>query len=334
MKLFPGQRFFWRIGVSSLAMATADYVDMVVDAYEASGGTDRVQVNDWVKSAWKKAQDSPLAMPRTFIDDMADKKHAQMVANRLANARLSGSTSQLIAPSSFVDWTETPVAAPYWIHGMIPQGEQVVVYGKPEAGKTFLAIDWAMSVASGRRSWGRQVTQGRVWFCAGEGNARITSRMHAWMQHHRVTPDLQQMKLLNHVPDLMNDQVIEAMAQKIAEEEVDVVILDTLGRAMAVGGGDISEPRDAAQALRSLQNLSKYRLSTTPIAIHHPVKDGGMAGAYNLLAGVDVVLKAEADDGYGTLKFAKNKDGEKTKICEYEWRPVGPSAVLVPAHGD
>lgn len=317
-----------------LGYGYADYVDMVVDAYEASGGTDRVQVNDWVKSAWKKAQDSPLAMPRTFIDDMADKKHAQMVANRLANARLSGSTSQLIAPSSFVDWTETPVAAPYWIHGMIPQGEQVVVYGKPEAGKTFLAIDWAMSVASGRRSWGRQVTQGRVWFCAGEGNARITSRMHAWMQYHRVTPDLRQMKLLNHVPDLMNDQVIEAMAQKIAEEEVDLVILDTLGRAMAVGGGDISEPRDAAQALRSLQNLSKYRLSTTPIAIHHPVKDGGMAGAYNLLAGVDVVLKAEADDGYGTLKFAKNKDGEKTKICEYEWRPVGPSAVLVPAHGD
>lgn len=311
-----------------------DYMDLVVDAYEASGGTDKTQVTDWVKSSWKNVQESPLDMPRTFIDEMADKKHAQMVANRLANARLIGATSQMIGASSFVDWSVPPPPPPYWVHGVIPQGEQVVLYGRPEAGKTFLALDWAMSIATGRRTWGRQTTQGRVWFCAGEGQARITSRMHAWMQYTGITPDPKWLKLINHVPDLMNDQVIEAMAQKIAEDEVDLVIIDTVGRAMAVGGGDISETKDAAQALRSLQALSKYRPSTTPLAIHHPIKEGGMAGAYNFLGGLDVVLKAESDDGYGTLKFAKNKDGEKTKICEYQWRPVGPSAVLVPMYGD
>jgi predicted ATP-dependent serine protease len=174
-----------------------------------------------------------------------------------------------------------------------------------------------------------------VLYLSGEGNARITSRIHAWIGYHRVTVDPDRFHLTNHVPDLMSDESTEVLARLIRDAEYDVVFIDTLGRAMAIGGGDISTPVDAAAALKNLQALSKYRPDTTPIAVHHPIKDGSMAGAYNLLAGVDVALFAEVPQGSssGRLIFAKNKDGSRGDICEYQWRKHGSSAVLIPASG-
>jgi hypothetical protein len=308
-----------------------EYRSLVLEAYEESGGTDLGQADDWCRSAWTKARHSPMSMPRTHIDEMADQRHSRMLADRLARARLNGETSRFLTSSSFVDWTVPPPEPEYWVSGVIPQGEQVILYGRPEAGKTFTGIAWGMSVALGVPWFGRECSSGRVWFMAGEGNRRITSRMHAWFSHHGQTPDPDRFRLINHVPDLMNEQVVEQLAVRIAEDEVDLVFIDTLGRAMAVGGGDVSSPPDAAMALRSLQVFSKYRPTATPVAIHHPIKEGSMAGAYNLLAGVDVALQAEVDEaGVGELRFAKNKDGEKTTVCRYRWKSVGRSAVLTP----
>lgn len=308
------------------------YRALVVAAYEESGGTDDTQVTNWCRSSWDKAKREPLGMPRTRIDEMADETHARLLADRLARARLTGATSRMVTPSSFVDWTVAPPEPQFWVDGVLPYGEQVVFYGAPEAGKTFMSLEWGLSVATGRRSFGRSVTPGTVWFMAGEGQTRITSRVHAWVEHTGDKPDPARFKLLNHVPDLMNDQVIDQLARKAAEDEVDLIFLDTLGRAMSIGGGDPGAPVDMAQALRGLQGIGRYRPQLTPVVIHHPTKDGGMAGAYNLLAGVDVALHAEVDDlSVGTVRFRKNKDGEKTTVSRYRWRAIGRSAVLVPA---
>jgi RecA-family ATPase len=263
---------------------------------------------------------------------MADDRHARMIADRLAKQKMNGASARYVDETSFVDWLEEPPEPQYWVQGVIPQGEQVVLYGKPEAGKTFLALDWSLSIATGRATFGHSATAGKVLYMSGEGNARITSRIHAWMQYHGTKVEPSKFSLTNHVPDLMNDQVIENLARKVADEEYDVVLIDTMGRAMSVGGGDISSPADAAIALKNLQIISKYRPQTTPIVLHHPIKDGSMAGAYNLLAGVDVALLAEVDDDTheGTLTFAKNKDGRKGTVLSYRWKEQGKSAVLVP----
>lgn len=306
--------------------------DRVLDAYERSGGQEEAQALDHVRSAWTKCAGQVRELPRTPIDDEADKIYSRLVASRLAKARVSGDTSRLLTESSFVDWSVDPPEPAYWIDGLIPQGEQVVLYGQPEAGKTFLALDWGLSVSTGRASFGRASTPGRVLYMSGEGNARITSRMHAWMSYHGVRPDTAQLLMTNHVPDLMNDQVIDNLAREVARREIDLVIIDTLGRAMSIGGGDISSPPDTAQALKNMQAISAYRPSTTPVVIHHPIKSGGMAGAYNLLAGVDVALFAEVPEGSteGVLVFKKRKDGVKGEVCSYQWKESGRSAVLVP----
>lgn len=312
------------------------FLNDVAEAYAESGGTDPDQVTNWCRSSWQKTEGDPLDIPTTEVDEMARTYRKRLVAQRLARASVSGETARLVDDSSFVDWSAPPPPAQFWVAGVLPKGEQVVLYGRPEAGKTFTALDWGLSVALGVPWFGRDTDPGRVWFLAGEGQQRITSRIHGWMEHHGMKPDPTRFRLLNHVPDLMNDQVIEHLAQRIAEDGVDLGFIDTLGRAMAIGGGDISSPPDAAQALKSLQALSRYRPTFTPVVIHHPTKEGPMAGAYNLLAGVDVALHAEVGvdtPGMGTLRFEKNKDGEKTVVCTYRWKSVGASAVLIPAFG-
>ena len=309
--------------------------DTVTSAYRDSGGTDFDQVENWCGSAWAKALSDPMDIPRTMIDEMADDRLARMIADRLAKARMNGESVKLLDDDAFVDWTETPPDPEFWVYGIVPTGEQVILYGKPEAGKTFLGLDWGLSIATGRSWFGRSIGPGRVMFMPGEGNTRITSRIHAWMEACQLKPDRGQFLLTGHVPDLMNDRVVEDLSQQVAEREIDVVFIDTLGRAMAAGGGDISSPPDTAHALKNLQMISQYRPKTTPVVLHHPIKDGSMAGAYNLLAGVDVALLAEVnpESGEGSLRHAKNKDGEKTIVAEYQWKKSGRSAVLVPTGG-
>lgn len=338
----PGQRnetlgrhvFQMAHRAQQLGMEFSEYRDRVLAAYLLSGGSDEDQALNHAESSWRSAAEgAPWGLPETPIDREADKIYARLIASRLAQSRINGQTSRLLTESSFVDWSVEPPEPEYWVNGVIPKGEQVVLYGMPEAGKTFLALDWALSIVTGQKTFGHGVTKGRVLYMSGEGNARITSRMHAWIQHHGNEPEPGMLLLTNHVPDLMNDHVIENLARQVAAREIDVVIIDTLGRAMAVGGGDISSPPDTAQALKNMQAISAYRPTATPIVIHHPIKSGGMAGAYNLLAGVDVALRAEVPEGEseGTLSFEKRKDGVKGVVCSYQWKVSGRSAVLVPA---
>src|SRR5690606_10063748 len=59
---------------------------------------------------------------------------------------------------------------PQWlVDGFIQEETLVAIYGAPESGKSFLAIDMAMSVASDRRWHGRQVMPGAVLYIAAEG---------------------------------------------------------------------------------------------------------------------------------------------------------------------
>jgi AAA domain len=70
---------------------------------------------------------------------------------------------------------------PEWlIDALIPRNALVVLYGEPGIGKTFLALDWAMSVAAGRTWLGRTVQQGHVLYLAFEGSAGFGPRLRAW----------------------------------------------------------------------------------------------------------------------------------------------------------
>jgi RecA-family ATPase len=70
--------------------------------------------------------------------------------------------------------------SPEWlIEDMVPTGAQAVLYGPSGEGKSFLALDWALSNATGRTWLGRQVKQGRVVYVIGEGGGHMQQRVQA-----------------------------------------------------------------------------------------------------------------------------------------------------------
>ena len=75
-----------------------------------------------------------------------------------------------------VKLSECVERGPRWlIQGLIEQGAVTAVTGEPGSGKTFLLVDLALHVASGRSWFGRKVEKGVVIYIAAEA-AESTQR--------------------------------------------------------------------------------------------------------------------------------------------------------------
>jgi len=70
---------------------------------------------------------------------------------------------------------------PEWlIDGHLVQNSIAVLYGPSGGGKSFLALDGALSVATGRDWLGRPVQQGVVIYVLAEGASGFGARITAW----------------------------------------------------------------------------------------------------------------------------------------------------------
>lgn len=83
----------------------------------------------------------------------------------------------MITPTLADTWTVTDVLKP---HGLSR------LSGDPGAGKSLVAFDLALSVASGVDWAGRKVTQGRVLFVTSDLLTTIRPRLMAWKKFNRV----------------------------------------------------------------------------------------------------------------------------------------------------
>ncbi len=69
------------------------------------------------------------------------------------------------------------------VNGLIPKQSLAMIYGEPGGGKTFTALDIALTVAHGAQWHGHEVAQGQVFYVAGEGVGGFRKRIGAWHQH-------------------------------------------------------------------------------------------------------------------------------------------------------
>ena len=101
--------------------------------------------------------------------------------------------------------------------------------GAPASGKSFVALDLALSIASGRPYHGNPVKKGPVLYLAGEGIQGLQKRAAAWCLMNNQSTDN---NLLIHRGgmDLANPQYLEAYAQALEENLEDspsLIVVDT-----------------------------------------------------------------------------------------------------------
>jgi len=200
----------------------------------------------------------------------------------------------------------------YLVHGVISRGSLAVVVGHSGSGKTFTAIDLALSVASGRPWRGRAVKKGVVLYFAAEAGASIAKRVEAWRRHHQVFEADFAIRILPL--DLLNrstPQRLLDLCEQVARERgaIQLIVIDTVSRSMPGG-----EENSAETMTLYISVCDRIRAETGAaiLLVHHKGKDGtkGLRGHSSLRAAVDTEIDITADDHCKVAKITKQRDEE------------------------
>ena len=206
------------------------------------------------------------------------------------------------------------------INGVIPQKSFVALYAPPASFKSFIALDIAECIATGRAFLGNEITRkGAVLYIAGEGHGGIGSRIKALKTHHNTPENTpvyflrRQVNLRSSKTDLQS--LVDAIDDLKAINDInfELIIIDTLARAFGGGNENASEDMGAfITAAGAIQGRYECGL----LVVHHAGKDAtkGLRGHSSLLGAVDTELEIIRIEGAqppkGILHISKQKDGE------------------------
>ena len=222
------------------------------------------------------------------------------------------------------------------IDGVIPKGSFTALYGPPGSFKSFIALDIAEAIATGRTWMGRPVKQtGAVLYLAGEGFGGIGARIKACKMHHQ-TQDGAPIYIVRHQLNLRSsaedfNALMMAVVTLVEQTgmEFSLAIVDTLARAF--GGGNENSSEDMGAFITAMGKVQEF-LNCALMVLHHSGKDAakGLRGHSSLLGAVDTELELLRFDEQmkGVLTISKQKDGADNErfgfeMVEVEIRPAG-----------
>jgi len=198
----------------------------------------------------------------------------------------------------------------FLVDGLLTDTGFAMMYGAPGTGKSFLAIDIALSVAHGMPWQGQAVKPGAVLYIAGEGIGGFGKRWKAWEKYHGVK-DEPDMYLL---PTAVNFREPEDIARLVATiegigQKFSLVIVDTVARAIA--GAEENSSTDMGLFVAAFDEI-KALTGGALLAVHHAGKDSsrGARGSTALLGAVDTSLMVGKSDDIVVLRTEKMKDAE------------------------
>ena len=270
----------------------------------------------------------------TSVDQLTMPERLNPVLNSIASA-----VQQVTAPEDIAKEFETEPPPPkptkhiqieHWdsiqdepvkwlIEGVIPVGAFTALYGPPGSFKSFIALDIAEAIATGRTWMGHGVTEkGAVLYICGEGFGGVGARIKACKQHHQ-TEDGAPIYVIRHQLNLRAsvedfNALMVAIETLVMETGIDfkLIVVDTLARAF--GGGDENSASDMMQFVVTCGHIQKIVQGAALMILHHSGKDQsrGMRGSSALLGAVDTELELIRfeDSMKGIIRTAKQKDGE------------------------
>lgn len=196
------------------------------------------------------------------------------------------------------------------IGNVLDQGTTALLYGRWGTAKSFIALDWAASVGTGRNWQGRPTQQRRALYVAGEGAFGFKGRIDAWEQGWHTSIGDDDMGILPFPVNLTRPLEVGNLAALIDWGGYHFVVLDTLARCMV--GADENSAKDTGIVIDAMVRL----LARTPagrgvvLGVHHAGKDGKtLRGSSAFEGAADTVYFTSRDGGTITLDREKRKDG-------------------------
>lgn len=228
-------------------------------------------------------------------------------------SRASGIENRLVSLSAI----EAVLTSNYMIKGWLDRNCLSMLYGPSNAGKTFVALDIAMHIASDKPWRGLKVNGGPVLYIAAEGGAGVRNRLAA-IKRDRPELAAAPFTLLSVGLDLHGQGDALAVCEIIPAENPALVVVDTLARSM--GAGDENTAKDAAMFVRNC-DLIREATGAHVMVIHHTGKDEerGARGSSALRAAVDNEIQVTAD---WAVISRKQRDHEPPEPLCFKLRSV------------
>jgi hypothetical protein len=167
-------------------------------------------------------------------------------------------------------FTREPLPDPQWlIEPLFEKDSQVVLWGESGCGKSFVALSWAMAIATGTPWLGRwPVKKEKVLYCVGEGERGMQRRGRAGSIEYgfESIPDLE---FLGMAPRLRDPKVLDAFMKLVKAKQPGLVIIDTLARSMT---GDENSAEHMSDWLNAA-TLIQRETGACVLVVHHTAKN-------------------------------------------------------------
>lgn len=218
-------------------------------------GLDKHESDGTLESAYDRAVERhPEERPDRPLPDVAAEPRPAVAP--IVDAP-KGRSSRLL---TLTDLEKIPPAR-WLLEGFLPEGFSVL-FGPPKAGKTFVALDWSLTVAA---------TMGPVVYCAGEGAGGIRSRIGGWRARH---PELDpsgnfRTLTLGDFPYLLDQSSVDQLAWDL--ESLDgprLVVIDTWARTIGGSGGNENDAGEVGRAIKALDQM-RDRFGCSVLVLHH-----------------------------------------------------------------
>lgn len=295
---------------------------------------------------------------RLVIDNrppLTDAENEQLIQTRLQALRNDAearrrfdderdreTTEQPTEPPSLIDellnrsdLRDLPKPAPM-IDEVLDQGTIALLYGRQSSLKSFIAIDWAASIATGRRWQNRLTKKGRALYIAAEGAFGMQLRVDAWEQGWHTTLTDEDMQVLPRRVNLARIAEVRELCALIRWNGYSFIVVDTLSKCMV--GADENSAKDCGLVVDALARMRE----ATPggvgvvVGVHHTGKDGKtFRGSSVFEAGADTVYAATREGVVTRLQREKRKDGPPTDFHELRFDEIDgtDSGVIISAGG-
>jgi hypothetical protein len=205
-----------------------------------------------------------------------------------------------------------------WLVDGVIKSESLVMFGgAPSGGKTYVAIEVLMCVASGLPVFGKYATkQGDAVYIACEGRDSMMRRTFAWdlLKNNGQEVDpvyISEAEIVISTPENAHNSS-ESLAKFMEAGGIHprVIVIDTMNYSLGTAGEN-----DANQMTEYFARLARNlirRFKATVILVHHTNKDGSdIRGSSTIRGALDSLFLVGQENGQYKVKNDKHKDLEK-----------------------
>src|SRR6185295_10754399 len=223
--------------------------------------------------------------------------------------------------ANIMDFIQEDIPYSWLIKHWIPAQALVMINAKPGIGKTFLALDIALHIASNKPFWMDNIVHGgSVIYLAGEGHIGLKKRIKAWVQYHnaaQINLFISNRGLQLNTPEglLETTNAIERSNLKPI-----LIVVDTVHRFMQ---GDVSDYEEANKLVKACDNL-KQLFGATIILVHHTGHSDDSRGMGSRIwrMSIDIDINISEEGKLIKVKQTKDRDDEAASSLLLEFHKV------------